>query len=323
MTNQLFASLPRSLVAAVLFALLTALSPTVARADGPPYGSLYTVQYGDSLQSIAARYGISMQALMQANSMTAPYMYVGRTLQVPYGYAPASYGAIVVYIVQPGDTLFSIARRYGVSVSTLMRLNYLYNPNIIFAGMRLRVPRANPAPSYQSYIVRFGDTLSGIAVRFGTSIYALMIANNIPNPNLILAGMRLIIPSSASPGYPIPSTGNPYPTAPAPMRTPAPTSVAPTPVPAATLNVSMQNIAFQPSAITIHVGTTVVWKNNETSNIPHTVTSGTPNAPNGVFDSGTLNPGQSFQFKFNNPGTFPYYCRIHGAMMTGTVTVVP
>jgi LysM repeat protein len=318
MPHKLLVHVPRLWGVAILFAWLTTSLSIVVRADGPPASTLYTVQYGDSLSAIATRYGVSMQALMQANGLSIPYAYVGRTLQIPAGYTPVA-GSTLVYIVQPGDTLFSIARRYGVSVTTLMRLNYLYNPNIIFAGMRLHIPRANPAPPYQTYIVRRGDTLSGIAIHFGTSIYALMVANNIPNPNLIFAGMRLIIPGSISPRYPTPGMRQSYPTAPATTRTPAPA----TSVPGTTVNISMQNLAFQPSALTIHVGTMVVWKNNESNSVPHTVTSGTPNAPSGMFDSGTLNPGQAFQFKFNTVGTFAYYCRIHGAMMTGTITVVP
>lgn len=87
--------------------------------------------------------------------------------------------------------------------------------------------------------------------------------------------------------------------------------------------VSLKNLAFSPNAITVRVGTTVTWMNDETGAVPHTVTSGSPNAPSGMFDSGTLNPGQSFQFTFSTPGTFPYFCRIHGASMTGVVTVTP
>jgi plastocyanin len=83
----------------------------------------------------------------------------------------------------------------------------------------------------------------------------------------------------------------------------------------------MKNTAFNPNTLTIRVGTTVTWSNDETSPIPHTVTSGSPNALSGMFDSGDLNPGQTFQFTFNAPGTFQYFCRIHGAAMTGTVTV--
>ncbi len=87
--------------------------------------------------------------------------------------------------------------------------------------------------------------------------------------------------------------------------------------------VSIKNFAFSPGSISVRAGTTVMWTNDEASAVPHTVTSGTPNAPSGMFDSGTLNPGQTFQFTFTTPGTFAYFCRIHGAAMTGTITVTP
>ncbi len=85
----------------------------------------------------------------------------------------------------------------------------------------------------------------------------------------------------------------------------------------------MRNIAFNPKTINVRVGTKVTWTNNETSNVPHTVTSGSVGAPSGMFDSGTVNQGGNYQFTFNTAGTFNYYCRIHGAAMTGTVTVTP
>ena len=89
--------------------------------------------------------------------------------------------------------------------------------------------------------------------------------------------------------------------------------------------VVMRNIAFNPATITVRVGQTVVWRNDDSA--PHTTTSGT--CPGGAcspmpgWDSGTLDPGQSFSHVFSTSGTFPYYSRIHGAMMQGMVVVTP
>ncbi len=77
--------------------------------------------------------------------------------------------------------------------------------------------------------------------------------------------------------------------------------------------VTIQNFAFSPSTITVSVGTTVVWTNQDP--IGHTVTS-----DSGAFDSGTLGQEQSFQFTFNTAGTFAFHCSIH-PMMTGKVIV--
>lgn len=310
---------PKNFLIALLLTVTAVFTfSTRALADGPQGGSvLYVVQYGDTLESIASKFGVPLEAILQANgwTQTRGYYPVGQQMYLPsYGGAPYGSGNASTYIVQYGDTLFSIARRYGVSIYALMRANGIYNPNFIYAGMRLFIPRSNyPPPSYNTYVIRFGDTLSSIAVRFGTTVYALMIANNLPNPNLIFAGMRLMIPSSHS--YPPPAAG--YPTAQPPVAGPSPTPITGNPL------ILLKNIAYNPKTITIHVGSIIQWRNDETSAIQHTVTSGSPGAPSSLFDSPTLNQGQTFQFTFNTAGTIAYYCRIHGASMTGTITVVP
>jgi plastocyanin len=89
---------------------------------------------------------------------------------------------------------------------------------------------------------------------------------------------------------------------------------------AATRNVTVGQggTNYNPSTISAQIGDNVVWTwagNN------HSVTSGVPNTPNGTFDSGIRNTGFTFTFTPTTIGTYPYYCRVHGAMMTGTVTV--
>jgi plastocyanin len=82
---------------------------------------------------------------------------------------------------------------------------------------------------------------------------------------------------------------------------------------AATHDVSIEGFAFVPSAINIAVGDTVKWTNNDTP--PHTSTSDTA-----VWDSGTLNNGDTYEFTFNTADSYPYHCDIHPSM-TGTVNV--
>jgi plastocyanin len=81
----------------------------------------------------------------------------------------------------------------------------------------------------------------------------------------------------------------------------------------------MQGMAFNPQSKTIAPGNTVTWTNKDS--YPHTATSGVPNAPDGLFNSGNLADGASYSLKFNTVGTYNYYCIIHGAMMTGTIIV--
>ena len=80
-----------------------------------------------------------------------------------------------------------------------------------------------------------------------------------------------------------------------------------------TTTVSIKNFAFNPANATVAPGTTVTWVNNDQT--AHTVT-----ANNGAFDSGTLQPGKSYSFKFDKAGTYAYHCNIH-PYMTATVTV--
>lgn len=77
--------------------------------------------------------------------------------------------------------------------------------------------------------------------------------------------------------------------------------------------ITMKNISYEPATVTINVGGTVTWTNDDS--VPHTVA-----ADNDEFSSGTIDPGQSFSFTFATAGTYPYHCTIH-PQMTGVVTV--
>lgn len=99
----------------------------------------------------------------------------------------------ITYVVQPGDTLSGIALRYGTTYQTLASLNGISNPNLIYAGQTIKVPE-NGSSSGQVYTVQYGDTLSEIAERFGTTVSAIASLNGIANPNLIYAGQTLQIP---------------------------------------------------------------------------------------------------------------------------------
>src|SRR5689334_13693387 len=127
------------------------------------------------------------------------------------------------YTVQPGDNLFRISLRFGVTVVALQQANNIGDANLIFVGQVLQIPAggnpvpATPAPpgstpqpggQVGSYTVQPGDTLGRIAARFGTTVAAIAQANNIVNPNLIFVGQVLQIAGApASGGQPAPSTG--------------------------------------------------------------------------------------------------------------------
>ncbi len=198
--------MPIRVLAVVLLLLASIFAPlqgvsSVANASS----SVHVVRWGETLTSIAARYGVSVVALMQANHLrSANYVYVGQRLVIPGASAPSQAGAY--HIVRRGDTLSSIGARYGVSVSALMSANGLRSPNFIWVGQWLRIPgRSGSSPAHQPrpsggyYTVRPGDTLSSIATRYGTTVSALMRVNGIRSANLIYVGQRLSVSGSTTP----------------------------------------------------------------------------------------------------------------------------
>jgi plastocyanin len=80
----------------------------------------------------------------------------------------------------------------------------------------------------------------------------------------------------------------------------------------------ISGMAFSPASKTIAIGTTIKWINKDGT--AHTVTSGTPGSPSGTFNSGNFGQNGEFSFKFDQAGTFKYFCNIHQSM-TGTIIV--
>ncbi|NLI59325.1 MAG: LysM peptidoglycan-binding domain-containing protein [Clostridium sp.] len=107
-------------------------------------------------------------------------------------------GFLRIYIVRPGDTLASIASRFNTTVAAIVRANNIQNPNLIFPGQRLIIPRMpmQPGPGFpRVYIVQSGDTLYSIANRFNVSMQRLIEVNRLEDPDVIYPGMRIIIPA--------------------------------------------------------------------------------------------------------------------------------
>ena len=163
---------------------------------------IYVVQRGDTLASIAQRFGTTVQAIAQANGITNPNLiFAGQQLIIPSGSTPPPPPPPTVpiyYMVRPGDTLSSIARQFGTTWQAIAQANNISNPNRIYAGMYLLIPTGTPPPptnpTFIQYTVQPGDTLSSIARQFGTTVSAILQYNNIPNPNRIYWGTVLNIP---------------------------------------------------------------------------------------------------------------------------------
>lgn len=164
----------------------------------------YTVQRGNTLGQIANMYSTTVQEIASINNIQNPNLiYPGEILRILTnstisGNEERGTGDII-YTVQRGNTLLQIARTYNVSIEHIVELNDIQNPNLIYPGEKLRITESNVTNlnpidnSNNYYIVRSGDTLSGIARRFGISLSQIIQINNIQNPDLIFPGQRILI----------------------------------------------------------------------------------------------------------------------------------
>jgi len=121
--------------------------------QGSPSTAVYTVQWGDTLFSIAWRHGTTANALAWLNGLSNPnFIWAGQRLRLdssspPPSPAPSSESR--VHLVQPGEILIRIARRYNTTVWALARANHLANPSFIYVGQRLIIPEESsqePSP---------------------------------------------------------------------------------------------------------------------------------------------------------------------------------
>ncbi|MDR2211584.1 MAG: M23 family metallopeptidase [Spirochaetaceae bacterium] len=120
----------------------------------------------------------------------------------------AGFSEETVYVMQRGDTIYSIARSYGVQVQVLLSLNGIKDPRTIQAGSRIRIPRqdgretAPIAPGYRDYKVEKNDTLYSIARRYNLALADLLEMNGFAPGYVLKAGETIRIPASTSPGTP-------------------------------------------------------------------------------------------------------------------------
>ncbi len=149
---------------------------------------------------------MTLEALITANPQISDpnLIFPGDVLCIPSlappappGRRPAFCPSSQLYTVQPGDTMFLIAQRFGVPLGALILANpQISDPNLIFPGDVLCIPRKPPVcPSQNLYVVQPGDTMFFIAQRFGVTLEALIAANpQISDPNLVFPGDVLCIP---------------------------------------------------------------------------------------------------------------------------------
>ncbi len=195
---------------------------TVAAESAVP--ATHRIVPGDTVSSIAARYGLDMNEVLRINNLSASsIIYAGKELKLtgtakassapsaPAAQAPAA----GTYTVKPGDTLSAIAARHGVSLTSVLAANNLSMTSVIYPGDKLSVgsgtgvttasstpapaaPAAPAAPQAGTYTVVPGDTLGAIAARHGVSLKSVLDANNLSMNSIIRPGQKLSLGGSAT-----------------------------------------------------------------------------------------------------------------------------
>jgi LysM repeat protein len=201
----------KSLQLFVLIAVLLASLATTSSVFAASCGTSVTVASGDTLRKIADRCGTTVSAIRRANPElgSGNLIYPGQVLLLP-GTILGSDGGYLIYIVMRGDTLKSLANRFGSTVDSILASNpEIKNPNVIYEGQRLTIyasgpgnpPPGNPPhpPAGGTYYAVKGDTLRKIAAKFGTTVDAILKLNpQITNPNVIYVGQTITVPSASS-----------------------------------------------------------------------------------------------------------------------------
>lgn len=179
-----------------------AVVKAIANYLGVPYtfdGSLvnenyYIVKKGDSLWSIANKYGLTVDKLKDINNLSSNMLSVGQKLLINDGTNVDNVNENY-YIVKSGDTLYSIAKKYGLTVDELKKMNNL-SSNTLSINQKLLVGNdMSTDDNYDVYVVKSGDTLWGIASKYNTSVDKIKDINNLNSNNLSI-GQKLLVPGN-------------------------------------------------------------------------------------------------------------------------------
>jgi LysM repeat protein len=200
-------------------------APTAAPAAAPMVAapSTYVVEQGDTVSSIAGRFGLSTASVLAQNGLGwKTTIFPGQTLTLggsgtsTAAPAAASAGSGASYTVVAGDTVTGIAGKHGVSTSAVLQANGLQATSTIFPGNRLTIPgsgtsaapAAPAAPASASpaakqglsgtYTIETGDTLHSIATKSGVTVQDLLNANGLNWSSIIYAGSKLTIPHASA-----------------------------------------------------------------------------------------------------------------------------
>ena len=157
----------------------------------------YIVKKGDSLYAIARVYKTTVQEIQKLNNLKSNALSIGQELKIPENYvndASANLPTYINYTVKKGDSLYSIAKRYGITTDTIIKDNALKN-NLLSIGQNLKIRTKKESIVEEcfgnetsdkniEYIVKKGDSLYSIAKKYNTDVSTIMKNNNLKSSNL-------------------------------------------------------------------------------------------------------------------------------------------
>lgn len=146
----------------------------------------YVVKKGDTLYGIANKYNVSVDNLKSYNNLSTDSLSIGQIIKIPDNKVNSN-----EYVVKSGDSLYSISRKYGVSVDELMSVNNLKS-TVLSVGQVLKIPNSGKVTNV-IYTVKKGDSLWSIAKNNKTTVDAIVKLNNLSNANLSI-GQKLLLP---------------------------------------------------------------------------------------------------------------------------------
>jgi len=253
------------IAAAVAFSLTQGCVTTESQGSGRGAGARHRgiVKHehkgkSNAAQPAAADSFYQQDSGQDSSSAYEPVIIESESSSMPEPYvAPVPQANTDTYIVQKGDILSRLAADFGTTIKTLISMNNLSNPDVLYVGQELRVPAgsrkssssSSSSKSYSSvkkggeYVIQKGDTLSGIAVAAGVSLNDLRSLNNIQDDRII-AGETLAIPS----GGKVPTNTQKSKAKAAPVE-PAPQAAEPAPAPMA----EVETGSMQVDAVIDHV----------------------------------------------------------------------
>lgn len=164
----------------------------------------YIIKSGDTLYNLAKRYNTTVEAIMAINPGVNPNnLQVGQKICIPKGGTPEPRCPVGTfsYTIKQGDTLYNLARRYNTTVEAIMAVNPGIDPNNLQIGQIICIPKSSTPPGCDGlyHVVRPGDTLYNLAMKYNTTVEAIMAANPGIDPNNLQVGQLICIPKGHMP----------------------------------------------------------------------------------------------------------------------------